>query len=120
MPLSQKFIRSMSLMAAIFILLSQFAHAEVARSPLFLTQGLPPNILLLLDNSSTMAEAITGEVAATCSPPATEGCLVGVAAPNSKGEIARSVARQLIDQHENRINLGLMAYQQYPYSDNWG
>lgn len=121
MPRKQQLTKSpVALAAAIAIFSSTYAQAEVAGSPLFLTQGLPPNIMLLLDNSGTMVEDLTGVTAAECEPPAGADCLVGANAPSSKAEIIRRVARQLIEDYEGQVNLGLMAYQQYPYSSNYG
>lgn len=98
------------------------ASSNVAQSPLFMTQGLPPNILLLLDNSNTMVESPEGTVAANCDPgPGVDPdtCVAGAESPDSKSEISRRVARQLLNDYEGRINLGLMSYQQNPYSDSW-
>jgi len=54
---------------------------------------------MILDNSNSMDEAPNGEAK-------------GSNSPESKSEIARQVARSLLDTYLDRINLGLMAYRQ--------
>lgn len=77
-----------------------------------------PNILLILDNSNSMVEDTTGAVAASCNPGPAANCIAGSAAPTSKSETIRGVARNIVNDYENRINLGLMAYQQHPARTN--
>lgn len=67
--------------------------------PLFMTTPQKGNVLLILDNSNSMDENAAGAA-------------VGSADPNSKSEIARSVAKNIVSAYLNKINLGLMAYQQ--------
>jgi len=43
----------------VFFLFSAMAQADVAQSPLFLTSSVKPNVMLMLDNSMSMAEALT-------------------------------------------------------------
>jgi type IV pilus assembly protein PilY1 len=93
---------------------------EVAQKPLTLAvSSYQPNIQLILDNSNTMAEGLTGTVAAECDPGPDADCVAGAASPLSKSEMIRSVGRQLIDDYRGQINLGLMAYQQYPLGDEF-
>jgi len=66
-----------------------------------------PNVLLILDNSNSMDEDLTGAPAA-CD---TNG-YCGSASDYSKSEIARNVAKSIITDYTGRINLGLMAYRQ--------
>ncbi|WP_416885187.1 PilC/PilY family type IV pilus protein [Marinospirillum sp.] len=77
-----------------------------------------PNILMILDNSNTMVEDVDGAVAATCSPGPNANCEAGSRSPLSKSEIIRGVARNIVNEYEGRINLGLMSYQQHPVSTN--
>lgn len=67
--------------------------------PLFQTTPQKGNVLLILDNSNSMDENAAGAA-------------VGSADSNSKSEIARSVAKNIVSTYLNKINLGLMAYQQ--------
>jgi type IV pilus assembly protein PilY1 len=98
------------------------AHAEVniAPRPLSMSVGQPPNILLVLDNSNTMAEGLDGLVAAECEPGANPPCVAGAASPLSKSEMIREVGRGLLDTYRGEINLGLMAYQQFSMGSQWG
>lgn len=75
--------------------------------PLFVGSINKANVLLILDNSNSMDEEPSGQ-AARCS--AVNQC--GSASDYSKSEIARTAAKSLIGTYANRINLGLMAYQQ--------
>lgn len=67
--------------------------------PLFMTTPQKGNVLLIMDNSNSMDENAAGAA-------------VGSADPTSKSEIARSVAKNIVSTYLNKINLGLMAYQQ--------
>jgi type IV pilus assembly protein PilY1 len=98
------------------------AHADVniAPKPLSMSTGQPPNILVILDNSNTMAENLTGTVAAECDPGPDAGCVAGAASPLSKSEMIREVARGLLDSYRGQVSMGLMAYQQYPLGSSWG
>ncbi|ADC70725.1 Neisseria PilC domain protein [Thioalkalivibrio sp. K90mix] len=99
--------------------------AQVANKPLFLTgPGLPPNVLLILDNSDSMQEGLSqGRVALDwdqCAPGEDldpEACPAGARYEDSKGSIVKRVGRSLINEYRGRINLGLMAYQQHPPSN---
>ncbi|QJQ94281.1 MULTISPECIES: pilus assembly protein [Halomonadaceae] len=92
------------------------ANVNIAPSPLTVTPYVTPNILLILDNSNTMVEDVAGAVAAECDPGPMANCVAGAASPLSKSEIIRGVGRRLLDDYRGQINLGLMAYQQYPAS----
>ncbi len=67
--------------------------------PPFLTHGVPPNVLIILDNSNSMDEDVDGNA-------------VGSAAPNSRSEIARNAILDLIHANESKMRFGLMAYAQ--------
>lgn len=90
-----------SILLAVFVCISGIPEAKavsIPNYPLFIVTG-KPNVLLILDNSNSMDEAPNGEAR-------------GSNSPESKSEIARQVARSLLDTYLNRINLGLMAYRQ--------
>ncbi|WP_425973731.1 hypothetical protein [Tepidimonas sp. HKU78] len=90
-----------SILLAVFVCISGIPEAKavsIPNYPLFIATG-KPNVLLILDNSNSMDEAPNGEAR-------------GSNSPESKSEIARQVARSLLDTYLNRINLGLMAYRQ--------
>ena len=97
------------------------AAVNIADMPLSVTPNVTPNILLILDNSNSMVEDVSGAVAAECDPGPSASCVAGAASPLSKSEIIRGVGRRLLDEYLGRINLGLMAYQQQPASNsgNW-
>ncbi|MHB0975081.1 MAG: pilus assembly protein [Thiobacillus sp.] len=78
---------------------------SLSQVPLFVTSGAKANVLLIFSNSNAMDEDPTG-------------LAVGSADPASKSEIARTAARSLVTNYTGQINMGLMAYQQYPYSSN--
>ena len=88
------------------------AAVNIANMPLSVTPNVTPNILLILDNSNSMVEDVSGAVAAECDPGPGANCVAGAASPRSKSEIIRGVGRRLLDEYLGRINLGLMAYQQ--------
>jgi type IV pilus assembly protein PilY1 len=75
--------------------------------PLFVGSINKANVLLILDNSNSMDEDPFG-TAAACS--AIDQC--GSASDYSKSQISRLAAKSLVSAYTNRINLGLMAYQQ--------
>lgn len=99
--------------------------AQVSDKPLFLTgRGLPPNVLLILDNSDSMQEGLSqGRVGlnwASCVPgPNMDAalCPAGARYEESKGSIVKRVGRNLANRYRGQVNLGLMAYQQHPASD---
>lgn len=76
------------------------ALLNLSQVPLFVTSGLKANVLLILDNSNSMDEDATGQA-------------VGSASASSKSEIARNAAKSIVTNYTGKINLGLMAYQQY-------
>ncbi len=84
-------------MLALVSVLPARAELTVAQTPLYLSTGAKPNILVILDNSNSMDEAPNGSA-------------VGSNSPESKSEIARGVIRDLLDSYLNAINMGLMAY----------
>jgi hypothetical protein len=73
--------------------------AEYQASPPFISRGVKPNVLIIIDNSNSMDEDVVGNA-------------VGSAAPNSRSEIARQAIISLIDANADRMNFGLMAYEQ--------
>src|SRR3954471_12657577 len=75
------------------------APLALSQQPLFIATAAKPNVLLVLANSNSMDEDATG-------------LAVGSASPLSKSEIARSVAKNLVANYTNTLNMGLMAFQQ--------
>lgn len=75
------------------------APLVVSEVPLFVASGNKPNVLLTVANSNSMDEDSTG-------------LAVGSAAPNSKSEIARRVAKNLIVNYSGGLSMGLAAFQQ--------
>ncbi len=75
------------------------APLNVSEIPLFVASGNKPNVLLTIANSNSMDEDATG-------------LAVGSAAPNSRSEISRRVARNLTINYGGALNMGLMAFQQ--------
>ncbi|HRH13948.1 MAG TPA: PilC/PilY family type IV pilus protein [Azonexus sp.] len=71
----------------------------LSQIPLFISTGTKANVLLILDNSNSMDENASGAA-------------VGSADANSKSEIARGVAKNIVATYAGKINMGLMAYQQ--------
>lgn len=67
--------------------------------PPFISWGVTPNVLIILDNSNSMDEDVDGNA-------------VGSDAANSRSEIARQAVLALIEANKTKMNLGLMAYQQ--------
>ncbi len=105
---THKKIMTAAMAAALSSGVSKAAELDLATAPLFLSTAEKANVLVILDNSNSMDEAANGSA-------------VGSADPNSKSEIARRVVRSkalatdpdgLIDRYMNKINMGLMAYQQ--------
>lgn len=78
---------------------AQAASLALSQVPLFVSSAQKANVMLLLDNSNSMDEDATGAA-------------VGSSSASSKSEIARGVAKTLIDTYVGKINMGLMAYQQ--------
>lgn len=75
------------------------APLNVSEIPLFVSSGNKPNVLLTISNSNSMDEDASG-------------LAVGSAAANSRSEIARRVAKNLIVNYGGALNMGLMAFQQ--------
>ncbi|WP_421621624.1 pilus assembly protein [Alkalilimnicola ehrlichii] len=112
------------------------AHGiNLASTPLFLQESaLPPNILFIPDTSESMQESPDGRLAMDqdnplCQPgpdlepeidydrdPKDDVCPAGARHPNSKGSIVKRVGRNLVNQYQGQVNLGLMSYQQMPAS----
>lgn len=88
------------------------ALLSLSQVPLFVTSGQKANVLLVIDNSNSMDEDASGAAAACVST------LCGSASPLSKSEIARNAAKSIVTNYTGKINLGLMAYQQYTSGGN--
>ncbi|UYF99640.1 pilus assembly protein [Halomonas sp. GD1P12] len=97
----------------------------LSNAPLNVVSQVPPNILLILDNSESGQEGLDGRVAignalgdretlAACQTNTFDAsrCPAGARSPLSKSSIMKSVGRELINRYRGEINLGLMAYQQ--------
>lgn len=82
------------------------APLALSQYPLFIGSINKANVLLILDNSNSMDEEASG----TTSCSAVNHC--GSASDTSKSQIAREAAKSLITNYTNKINMGLMAYQQ--------
>lgn len=82
--------------------------------PLFVTTGAKANVMLTLSNSNNMDEDPAG-TAAACD---TSG-FCGSASDFSKSQIARTAAKTIIATYADKINMGLMAYQQDAMSNYW-
>jgi type IV pilus assembly protein PilY1 len=76
------------------------APLTISETPLFVASGNKPNVLLTISNSNSMDENASG-------------LAVGSAAPNSRSEIARRVAKNLVTNYGGGLNMGLMAFQQF-------
>ena len=102
----------------------------ISNAPLNVVNRVPPNVLLILDNSESGQEGLDGRVAignnigdresSICRGPSLNAtnCPAGAASPLSKSSIMKSVGLQIINDYRHSINLGLMAYQQNPASRN--
>ncbi|MFI2819216.1 pilus assembly protein [Vreelandella piezotolerans] len=103
----------------------------ISNAPLNVVNRVPPNVLLILDNSESGQEGLDGRVAignnigdrealSACQTNTFDAtqCPAGARSPLSKSSIMKSVGRELINRYRGDINLGLMAYQQNPASRN--
>ncbi len=101
----------------------------ISPAPLNVVSRVPPNVLLILDNSESGQEGLDGRVAvgnqpgdrenlAACQPNTFNAseCPAGARSPLSKSSIMKRVGRDLIERYRGDLNLGLMAYQQNPAS----
>jgi len=87
------------------VVLAVAAPLVVSEIPLFVASGNRPNVLLTVANSNSMDEDATG-------------LAVGSAAPNSKSEIARRVAKNLID--DRRIDAAFaVRFDRLKTPDGW-
>jgi type IV pilus assembly protein PilY1 len=82
------------------------APLVISETPLFVATGLKPNVMLTMANSNSMDEDATG-------------LAVGSAAVNSRSEISRRVAKNLVVNYGGALNMGLMAFQQGANALNW-
>ncbi len=76
-----------------------YVSSDYYAVPPFISRGVKPNVLIILDNSNSMDEDVVGNA-------------VGSAAPNSRSEIARQAILSLIDANSDDMRFGLMAYDQ--------
>ncbi|MBR2513732.1 MAG: hypothetical protein IKE45_06870 [Halomonas sp.] len=101
----------------------------ISTAPLNVVSRVPPNVLLILDNSESGQEGLDGRVAvgtetgdrdtlAACQPNTFNAtlCPAGARSPLSKSSIMKRVGRDLVERYQSDINMGLMAYQQNPAS----
>lgn len=101
----------------------------ISPAPLNVVNRVPPNVLLILDNSESGQEGLDGRVAvgseagdrdtlAACQPNTFNAalCPAGARSPLSKSSIMKRVGRDLVERYQGDINMGLMAYQQNPAS----
>lgn len=101
----------------------------ISPAPLNVVSRVPPNVLLILDNSESGQEGLDGRVAvgsepgdretlAACQPNTFNAalCPAGARSPLSKSSIMKRVGLDLIERYQGDLNLGLMAYQQNPAS----
>ncbi|AVI62217.1 pilus assembly protein [Halomonas sp. GFAJ-1] len=101
----------------------------ISPAPLNVVSRVPPNVLLILDNSESGQEGLDGRVAigeedgdrenlTACQPNTfnASACPAGARSPLSKSSTMKRVGLQIIEDYRNSINLGLMAYQQNPAS----
>lgn len=73
--------------------------------PLFLTTNITPNILMMYGNSNSMDEDASGAA-------------VGSTDATSKSQIARQAILSVANSYLNKVNMGLLAYQQYTSGTN--
>lgn len=85
--------------------ISQAATINFSNIPLFLTTNITPNILMMYGNSNSMDEDATGAA-------------VGSTASTSKSQIARQAILSVANSYLNKVNMGLLAYQQYTSGSN--
>lgn len=84
---------------------AQAATITFSNIPLFLTTNITPNILMMYGNSNSMDEDATGAA-------------VGSTAATSKSQIARQAILSVANTYLNKVNMGLLAYQQYTSGSN--
>lgn len=75
------------------------APLVLSQNPLFLSINTPPNVMVMYGNSNSMDSDPTGAA-------------VGSASSSSKSEISRQAVKSFVSAYNNKINLGLMGYQQ--------
>ena len=91
-----------AIVAAVSLSIPVFADSSISdysAVPPFISMGVTPNVLVILDNSNSMDEDVSGNA-------------VGSDAPNSRSEIARQAILTLIEKNATKMNFGLMAYEQ--------
>ena len=95
---------------------SQAELMELSNVPIFMSTPTKPNVLLILDNSNSMDEDEHGAILPD--DPNTSVYDGGSANAGSKSEQARSVLKTIINQNQDKLNIGLMAYKQYTTGAN--
>jgi len=100
-----EFFKKLILLLIVSLSIPAKADIDLTQIPLFLTNTGTPNILMMLGNANSM----DGNAA---------GAGVGSASAESKSEIARNAMKNIININMNKVNMGLLAYQQNP-ADLW-
>lgn len=111
-------------MSVLFGAASASASVDIADTSQIVVINSTPNLLLIPDTSESMQEGLSqGRIGLdweNCSPgpnmPAS--CVAGAAYENSKASIVKRVSRALVENYYDKVNLGLMSYQQYAPSTN--
>ena len=75
------------------------APLVLSQTPLFLSVNTPPNVMIMYGNSNSMDADATGAA-------------VGSASTSGKSEISRKAVKDIVTAYKDKINLGLMGYQQ--------
>ena len=75
------------------------APLVLSSSPLFLSTNAPANVMIMYGNSNSMDSDASGAA-------------VGSASVSGKSEISRNAVKNLVTTYKDKINLGLMGYQQ--------
>ncbi len=95
---------------------SQAELLELSNVPIFMSTPRKPNVLLILDNSNSMDEDEHGAILPD--DPNTSVYDGGSTNAGSKSEQARQVLKTIINQNQDKLNIGLMAYKQYTTGAN--
>ncbi|MHB8474480.1 MAG: pilus assembly protein, partial [Gammaproteobacteria bacterium] len=97
----QKLLNACAFIAATSIMLipmvGNAAQLTLSTVPLYLTPPVPPNVLVIMDNSESMDGHMGGK-------------MVSGDDPNTRGNIGRSVVTNAITYYRSSFNWGLMTY----------